>query len=105
MCCDRCGRQLAEESDRIEVQGTHEHRIRNRSGVEYDVGLYGLTPGAVLEGLPEKEGSWFEGTAWQVLVCPGCDQQVGWSYLWMDPALKPSRFSALWLDSVLRDDR
>lgn len=97
--CARCGHVLTSERERLEVSGRHAHTFMNPSGIIYDVVCYRSVDGATVEGLPEKETSWFPGTAWLYAHCRGCGAQVGWSYVWLEEH-EPQRFFGLMADSI-----
>lgn len=75
----------------------------NPSGVIYEIVCYRTVDGATVTGVPEKETSWFPGTAWLYAHCGRCGEQVGWSYVWLEAASDPEvppRFFGLMVDSI-----
>jgi hypothetical protein len=98
--CARCRHVLTTERERLEVSGRHAHTFMNPSGVIFEIGCYRTADGARLEGMPEKETSWFPGTAWVYAHCAACHGQVGWSYVYLEEH-EPQRFFGLMLDAIL----
>jgi hypothetical protein len=99
--CARCGHALTTRKERIEVNGRHGHTFMNPSGVVFDIVCYRAVDGARTEGVPEKETSWFPGTAWVYAHCRGCGSQVGWGYVWIDAVHDDGqRFFGLIVDCI-----
>jgi hypothetical protein len=99
--CAACGREITDESQRIAVEGAHQHRFMNPEGYVYDIACFGEAPGCAVRGIPTGEFTWFRGFAWSYAVCRGCSAHLGWHYaggegagffglienrLWQEPA-------------------
>ncbi len=78
--CAACGHRLTTRESAIAVDGRHDHRCVNPSGIAYDIKCFGEVPGASAVGEPDTWFSWFRGTAWQIALCGGCHVHVGWRF-------------------------
>jgi|HubBroStandDraft_6_1064221.scaffolds.fasta_scaffold584770_2 hypothetical protein len=78
--CAACGRVLAKKSDRIAVEGSHEHAFVNPVGVEYRIRCFRDAEGTAGAGEESTFFSWFPGYAWRVALCRGCGAHVGWGF-------------------------
>ncbi len=78
--CGRCGAELADAGDAIEVSGGAKDRFANRAGVLFEVALYEQAPGCVASGPATDEDTWFEGMTWQRAYCKGCGAHAGWLF-------------------------
>jgi len=80
LACAYCGRAITTGAARIEVSGLHAHRFANPEGIEYRVGCFADATGLVVVGPRSTYWTWFAGYSWQVELCAGCRQQLGWYY-------------------------
>jgi hypothetical protein len=80
LTCAQCGNNVARTSDRIEVNGKHEHTFINPMGVIYRIGCFGAAPGTIEVGQPSDEFAWFRGHLWRIAVCSRCTNHLGWSF-------------------------
>lgn len=78
--CERCGRDVAREKDRIEVQGAHVHTRMNPAGILFTLGCFLRAEGARPEGEAHLAWSWFPGYSWTIDLCRGCSSHLGWLF-------------------------
>lgn len=78
--CERCGRTVAREKDRIEVDGSHVHTRMNPAGILFTLGCFSRAEGGRTEGAPQLAYSWFPGHTWTVEICGGCSAHLGWLF-------------------------
>ncbi|EKE40275.1 hypothetical protein ENUP19_0266G0001 [Entamoeba nuttalli] len=54
-----------------------------------------------VETQPSYEFSWFEGYAWQIIVCKSCESHIGWKFTTQNDLLKPKVFYGLRSDCYI----
>lgn len=79
--CVSCLKLITSGDQRIRVDGSHEHTCKNPSGMSFRIGCFKDAPGAVIEGLPTIDFTWFKGFHWSMTYCGGCFNHVGWQFL------------------------
>jgi hypothetical protein len=95
LVCRACGHDVTSTSERIAMQGAHDHRKTNPAGYTFHVGCFRRAPGAPGRGPVSEEHTWFAGYAWQIAVCAGCGGQLGWLF-----HAEASRFHGLILERL-----
>ena len=80
LLCARCGHPITRHGERIEVDGSHDHRRMNPAGCRYHFGCFRAAPGCTTQGAPSHEHTWFAGYAWRLANCAGCLGHLGWRY-------------------------
>jgi hypothetical protein len=80
LVCAACSITVSHPSQRIEVQGRHEHTFANPAGFIYRIGCLATACGARPFGAPWEEHTWFSGYAWQWAMCAGCGEHLGWRF-------------------------
>lgn len=78
--CAACGHTVTDESQRIAVSGSHTHHCTNPAGFTYDIGCFRAAPGCGQVGPQTAEHTWFAGYRWQIAVCGGCGEHLGWRF-------------------------
>ena len=78
--CEVCRYFITTTSSRIELFGGHVHNRINPAGFVFRLGLFADAPGVVAVTEPSLEFSWFSGYAWQIVVCRGCLEHLGWEF-------------------------
>jgi hypothetical protein len=78
--CRQCLKMISTRSDRMAVQGAHQHTFANPHGILFEIGCYKTAPGCIQSGPPTEEFSWFKAYSWQVAICRRCLLQVGWFF-------------------------
>lgn len=78
--CRNCGAIVSDESERIEMDGAHEHVRSNPYQYTYRIGCFRRAPGCVARGTPSAAHTWFAGHQWQVVVCGTCGTHLGWRF-------------------------
>jgi hypothetical protein len=71
---------VSDGSQRIEVDGHHQHTFFNPAGVTYRIACFASASGCRGVGPFSDEFTWFAGHRWQVAVCAGCQQHLGWNF-------------------------
>jgi hypothetical protein len=71
---------VTDGSQRIAVGGAHAHHFVNPHGIEFHVGCFADAGGCTAVGEASTYWSWFPGFAWQVELCAGCGEQLGWLF-------------------------
>jgi hypothetical protein len=62
------------------MSGAHEHRFQNPEGYRFHIGCFARAFGCVPLGNPTSEFTWFPGYSWQIELCGGCREHLGWLY-------------------------
>lgn len=62
------------------MSGSHEHRFTNPDGFRFRIGCFSEASGLAKFGPSTLEHTWFAGYSWQVELCGGCREQLGWFY-------------------------
>lgn len=78
--CARCGAQLTDASQRIEVLGQHQHTFFNPAGVVFQIACFARAPGCRGLGPFSDAFTWFPGHRWQIALCAACGEHVGWHF-------------------------
>ncbi len=81
LLCKRCHHKITKSGARNQVHGAHRHVFCNPNGHVFEIGCFSMAPGCAHEGPPIPEFSWFAGFAWQVALCGGCREHLGWRYV------------------------
>ncbi|MCP5425988.1 MAG: hypothetical protein H6970_13120 [Gammaproteobacteria bacterium] len=79
--CVPCGHRITPLAARISVRERSTHEFANPHGIAYRIGCFREAPGVVREGTPTDYWSWFPGYRWQIALCRGCGQHLGWSFV------------------------
>lgn len=95
--CRNCGNAIARNSDRIRMQGMHEHRCTNPHGIGFRIGCFRAAPGVKETGAETLEYTWFPGYCWRVALCGGCNTHLGWGFRGQEN----DRFCGLILDRLI----
>jgi len=98
LLCAACRSFIAEVHSGISVNGAHAHTFINPAGVIHKVGCFASAPGARAVGEASAYWTWFPGFAWQVALCGGCGEHIGWCF-----AAAEQRFVALLLERTLEE--
>ena len=78
--CASCGRIVTKVSEKIKVQGRHDHSFGNL-GYLVKLGCFRNAPGCIGLDRISHGYSWFRGYAWQIQLCRHCLTQLGWKYM------------------------
>lgn len=78
--CQRCGRKITREEDRLDVDGRHEHVRTNPHGITFRFGSFSTASGCAMQGDPVAAFSWFPGFYWRLAMCGGCGIHLGWCF-------------------------
>jgi hypothetical protein len=78
--CARCGAQLTDASQRIAVLGQHQHTFFNPAGVVFHIACFASVPGCRGLGPFSDQFTWFPGHRWQIALCAGCGEHLGWHF-------------------------
>ena len=95
LVCAACLQAVTSTSARIEMSGSHAHTFSNPHGLVFHIGCFALAPGCGAASDPSTLHTWFPGYAWQIAVCRGCGEHLGWLFRSGD-----SRFHGLILDRL-----
>jgi len=90
LLCAACGFVVTHEAARIDVDGAHAHVRTNPHGFTYEFGCFSEAPGAVPQGAPSMQATWFPGHFWWVRVCGGCQTHLGWLFFRPDSSTSSS---------------
>jgi hypothetical protein len=94
--CAFCKRPITTTAAAIEMNGAHAHTFSNPDGYQFRVGCFSDAAGLVKAGPSSTDWTWFPGYSWQVELCAGCREQLGWFYRGAD-----HRFHGLILDNLV----
>ncbi|XP_060555123.1 protein cereblon-like isoform X2 [Ruditapes philippinarum] len=118
--CRRCGREIFQLSDMVNIpsnvamrqrndtfgtkRGVLIQRFKNPHGAQYEVVT--STKANVMRASPETGGdTWWPGFNWIILACPGCRQHIGWEYIPQDVNDKEhATFFGLVLGNILYEN-
>ena len=95
--CRCCAHVVTFDSQRISVADSHSHHRSNPSGMEYHFQCFSNAPGCSARGPATFEFTWFQGYRWQIAVCKGCSEHLGWYFR------GPSSFYGLITARLIRD--
>lgn len=97
--CRQCSHVVTNESQRITVEGAHQHTFANPHGFVYQIGCFRSAIGCGYTGSLTAEWSWFKGFRWRVAVCSSCLIQLGWLFV----ASSGESFNGLILNRLISD--
>ncbi len=80
LVCAECSYPITVESERIIMEGAHQHTFTNPHRVTYQIGCFRDAPGCSYLGAATDEFTWFPGYAWRIALCAGCGTHLGWVY-------------------------
>lgn len=78
--CRVCKNSITEEGQRVSIDGDHIYTRSNPAGMRFCFGCFTLAPGCAAVGAVTGQHSWFRGCRWQVAVCRGCGEHLGWRF-------------------------
>jgi hypothetical protein len=81
LLCATCSATVTFENQAIEISGSHYHTFFNPAGIVFELRCFQMAPGAVAQGNPSSEFTWFPGCRWQVACCAACQVHLGWRFL------------------------
>lgn len=80
LICKACGHNITSDEERISVNGLHVHTRINPGGFEFTFNCFRNAPGCRQVGTSSYEHTWFAGYCWQIAVCAGCGEHLGWLF-------------------------
>jgi len=80
LVCRQCGQIITDASQRISVDGSHQHTFANPHGIVYEIGCFQAVSGCGASGAPSEDFSWFRGYRWRIILCINCLTHLGWSF-------------------------
>jgi hypothetical protein len=95
--CRSCRQRITRQSDRMEVDGSHNHTFANPSGIVFEVACFSSATGFSFMGPPSTDFSWFSGHSWRITICSACLSHIGWFF----SATSSGSFFGLILDKLL----
>ena len=101
--CGTCSAVIGNNRDRIEVNGSHDHRFTNPYGFLFHVGCFSEALGCSIAGTPEAADSWFMGFQWRIAACGDCQRHLGWYFDRVTPGSEGEFFYGLILDRIQHD--
>jgi len=78
--CNTCGVGITDNDYRITINEEHSHTFVNPHGYDYTIGCFSHSVNLVHVDKPSMEWPWFSGYQWQIVVCKGCNIQLGWHF-------------------------
>jgi len=96
--CRACRTPITTDDARTSLFGAHTHDRMNPSGFVFRIGLFRRAPGALVASPPSDEFPWFPGHRWQIVVCRGCIEHLGWLFSGAET------FHALVLDKLAAEE-
>ena len=78
--CRQCRQAITRPSDRIAVQGAHQHTFANPHGIVFEIGCFRNVSGCGYAGAASDEFTWFAGYSWRVCYCTMCLTHLGWIF-------------------------
>ncbi|HET9931771.1 MAG TPA: cereblon family protein [Polyangiaceae bacterium] len=95
LVCAHCGAFVTSREQRIEIDGEHAHTFVNPAGMIFRIGCFAVAPGVASVGEGSGDFTWFRGFVWQVALCRGCGEHLGWLF-----SSNAMRFFGLILDRL-----
>jgi hypothetical protein len=80
LVCAACGHGITSASSRTARSGRHAHTFANPHGFVFHIGCFTAAPGCRAASGPSTEFTWVPGFAWQIAVCRGCGEHLGWLF-------------------------
>jgi len=84
LVCAACRHPITTTAARFEAFGGHLHDRMNPSGYVFRLGLYSRAPGVRSASGPSSDFTWFPGYRWEIVVCRGCFEHLGWRFSGLD---------------------
>lgn len=78
--CRKCVGAITTDDQRIEIDGRHVHLRLNPNAFAFLFGCFRRAPGAIAEGVPTSDATWFDGHQWQYAMCGNCGTHLGWVF-------------------------
>ena len=78
--CGICSNVIGRKDDRMEVEGSFQHRLTNPAGITFDLGCFRDALGSTLSGERQAADSWFPGFLWRYAACAECSEHLGWYF-------------------------
>ena len=78
--CKICNATITRQEERISIQGQHCHTCTNPTDITFTIGCFRAAPGCCQIGPASFEHTWFKGYQWQMSVCAGCGEHLGWCF-------------------------
>ncbi len=79
--CAECSQAITGDSERIEVNGSHEHTFINPCGLIFQIGCFCRVFGTNISVEATEQWSWFKGYSWRIVCCARCGTHLGWAYM------------------------
>lgn len=80
LLCRLCRLPITSDAERTSVEGNHVHQRTNPFGLEFEIACFRGAPGAAAVGEATLEHTWFAGHTWEIAVCRGCSEHLGWRF-------------------------
>jgi len=100
LLCRQCHQVITSPTERITVQGSHQHTFANPHGVIYEIGCFRHVIGCGYAGPASDEFSWFKGFSWKIAVCNMCLTHMGWFFI----SHSSESFNGLIIDRLIDSD-
>ncbi|MFP4193859.1 MAG: cereblon family protein [Desulfobacterales bacterium] len=100
LLCRQCLALITSTSERIDIEGAHQHTFANPHGIVFEIGCFRNAWGCGAVGSPTNEFTWFAGYFWQVAVCASCLTHIGWQFT----SPEASGFYGLILERLMESD-
>lgn len=81
LLCRTCRARITSEDLAMTMNGQHQHAFFNPAGIAFEIRCFRAAPGALAQGVPSSEFSWFAGYAWQLACCATCHTHLGWRFV------------------------
>ena len=78
--CRQCHQPITRPTERITVQGAHQHTFANPHGIIFEIGCFKNTKGCGYAGAASDEFTWFAGYSWRICICALCLTHLGWIF-------------------------
>lgn len=78
--CRQCHSIITSPTERMAVQGSHQHNFANPHGIVFEIGCFRNVKGCGHAGSFSAEFSWFKGFSWRIAVCIMCLTHLGWFF-------------------------
>ena len=99
--CRQCRHTITRPTERMAMQGSHQHTFANPHGIVFEIGCFKNATGCGYAGAATDEFSWFPGYSWRICFCSMCLTHLGWLFT----SNAGDGFHALILDRIIEPSK
>lgn len=80
LLCSVCSEKITHLNHKDQIESKFQHTFVNPHNQIYKIGIFKKANGIKLVGNPTHQHTWFNGFAWQNVLCQKCSQHLGWKF-------------------------